>query len=135
MVGSNRMLPKIGEAISLALRRCSLSMVAMLELNHLDCNATRGVQGLENTERFVIMCYTRCLHEGHFAWIRMGGTLVRKLFPSRAKDEATESRKLTVHVRRNGSRYVDPHEFFKTPGIQKIVQDLKDFKLSEKAED
>ena len=61
--------------------------------------------------------------------------MVRKLFPSRAKDEAKEPRKLTVRVRRNGSRYVDPHEFFKTSGIQKIVQDLKDFKPSEKAED
>ena len=58
--------------------------------------------------------------------------MARKLFPSKEKDKATESEELTVRVRPNGSRYVDPDEFFKTPGIQKIVEDLKDFKPSEK---
>lgn len=65
----------------------------------------------------------------------MGGTLVRTLFPLRERAKATGSEELTVHVRRNGSRYVDPDKFFKTPGIQKIVKGLKDFKPSGRAED
>ena len=43
------------------------------------------------------------------------------------EEEEEQEKSLTIHVRRNGSRYVDPDEFFSTPGIQKVVEDLKDF--------
>ena len=57
------------------------------------------------------------------------------LFSSKQKDKETEPEELTVHVRGNGSRYVNPDEFFKTRGIRKLVEDLKeiDVKPSEKS--
>ena len=57
------------------------------------------------------------------------------LFHSKQKDKATETDEITIHVRRNGSRYVDPDELFKTPGIRKLIEDLKeiDVQPSEKS--
>ena len=42
-----------------------------------------------------------------------------------------QGRRQNMPVGRNGSRYVDPDEFFSRPGIQKIVEGLKDFQPDE----
>ena len=55
---------------------------------------------------------------------------------SRVRNKETNPNEITIHVRRNGSRYVDPDEFFKTAGIKKLVEELKDIdvKPNEKIE-
>ena len=51
-------------------------------------------------------------------------SVVKGLFSSRERGQ--EKDEVTIHVRKNGSRYVDPDEYFRTPGIRKLVEDLKD---------